>query len=166
MDSSTEILARVRQIAHDVLGFRALRPAQQEAAVALASGRDCLAVLPSGAGKSAIYQIAAVALGGPAVVVSPLLALQRDQADALRARGLFAVTVNALSGQSARADADGLLQSGRTGFIFLGPEQLARDDGRSSQWTKRTASPRGATISVPTTCGWARSSTRSRRGPR
>jgi ATP-dependent DNA helicase RecQ len=139
MDSSTEILARVRQIAHDVLGFRALRPAQQEAAVALASGRDCLAVLPSGAGKSAIYQIAAVALGGPAVVVSPLLALQRDQADALRARGLFAVTVNALSGQSARADADGLLQSGRTGFIFLGPEQLARDDVRAmlARWPVR-----------------------------
>ena len=48
------------------------------------------------------YQIAAVALGGPAVVVSPLLALQREQADALRARGLTAVTVHALSGASPR----------------------------------------------------------------
>jgi ATP-dependent DNA helicase RecQ len=132
MDSSTEILARVGQIARDVLGFRALRPAQQEAAAALASGRDCLAVLPSGAGKSAIYQIAAVALEGPAIVVSPLLALQRDQADALRARGLTVVTVNALSGQPAREAADELLSSGRTGFIFLGPEQLARRDVRAT----------------------------------
>src|SRR6266851_8275987 len=105
MDSSRGTMARVGQIARDVLGFAALRQAQEEAAAALASGRDCLAVLPSGAGKSAIYQMAAIALGGPAVVVSPLLALQRDQADALRARGLFAVTVNALSGQSTRADA-------------------------------------------------------------
>jgi len=132
MDGSEETGARVRQIARDVLGLAVLRPAQLEAAAALAAGRDCLAVLPSGAGKSAIYQIAAVALGGPAVVVSPLLALQREQADALRARGLSAVTVNGLSGRSARQDADALLDSGRTGFVFLGPEQLARDDVRAS----------------------------------
>ncbi len=130
MDGSEGTLARVRQIARDVLGLAVLRPAQVEAATALAAGRDCLAVLPSGAGKSAIYQIAGVALEGPVVVVSPLLALQREQADALRARGLSAVTVNGLSGRSARQDADALLSSGRTGFIFLGPEQLARDFDR------------------------------------
>jgi ATP-dependent DNA helicase RecQ len=127
-----ETLARVREIARDVLGFAALRPAQQDAAAALAGGRDCLAVLPSGAGKSAIYQVAAIALGGPAVVVSPLLALQDDQAGGLRERGQTAVTVNALSGPSGRDDADELLRAGRTGFIFLGPEQLARDDVRAS----------------------------------
>jgi ATP-dependent DNA helicase RecQ len=127
-----ETLARVREIARDVLGFAALRPAQQDAAAALAGGRDCLAVLPSGAGKSAIYQIAAIALGGPAVVVSPLLALQDDQAGGLRERGLTAVTINALSGPSGRDDADELLRARRTGFIFLGPEQLARDDVRAS----------------------------------
>ena len=123
---------RVRQIGRDVLGLAVLRPAQVEAAAALAAGRDCLVVLPSGAGKSAIYQIAAVALEGPVIVISPLLALQREQADALRARGLNAVTVNGLSGRPARRDADALLDSGRTGFIFLGPEQLARDDVRAS----------------------------------
>jgi len=125
-----EITASVRQIARDVLGYPELRPGQLEAAAALADGRDCLAILPSGAGKSAIYQIAAVALGGPAVVVSPLLALQREQADALRARGLTAIAVNALSGAPARREAEALLTGGGTGFIFLGPEQLARDDVR------------------------------------
>src|SRR5580693_2714136 len=132
MEGDEETVARVGQIAREVLGYPGLRPGQLEAASALATGRDCLAILPSGAGKSAIYQIAAIALGGPAVVVSPLLALQREQADALRARGLTAVTVNALSGATARRDADALLGSGRTGFIFLGPEQLARDDVRAS----------------------------------
>jgi ATP-dependent DNA helicase RecQ len=127
-----ETMARVREIARDVLGLAALRPAQQEAVAALASGRDCLTVLPSGAGKSAVYQIAAIALGGPAIVVSPLLALQHDQAGPLRARGLTALTVNALSGQPGRDQADELLRSGRAGFIFLGPEQLARDDVRAS----------------------------------
>jgi ATP-dependent DNA helicase RecQ len=58
MDGGEETGARVRQIAGDVLGLADLRPAQMEAAAALAAGRDCLAVLPSGAGKSAIYQIA------------------------------------------------------------------------------------------------------------
>jgi ATP-dependent DNA helicase RecQ len=130
MKGDEETAAQVGQIAREVLGYPSLRPGQLEAASALATGRDCLAILPSGAGKSAIYQIAAVALGGPAVVVSPLLALQREQADALRARGLTAVTVNALSGATARRDAAELLASGQTGFIFLGPEQLARDDVR------------------------------------
>ena len=125
-----ETTAQLRQIAREVLGYPELRPGQLEAAAALAAGRDCLAILPSGAGKSAIYQIAAVALGGPAVVVSPLLALQREQADVLRARGLTAVAVNALSGAPARRDAEKLLASGQAGFIFLGPEQLARDDVR------------------------------------
>jgi ATP-dependent DNA helicase RecQ len=128
MDGDEETRARVRQIAREVLGYPDLRPGQLEAAAALAAGHDCLAILPSGAGKSAIYQLAAVALGGPAVVVSPLLALQREQADVLRARGLTAVTVNALSGAAARREAQELLAGGQTGFIFLGPEQLARDD--------------------------------------
>ncbi|HUB21293.1 MAG TPA: RecQ family ATP-dependent DNA helicase [Streptosporangiaceae bacterium] len=125
-----ETTARIGQIARDILGYPELRPGQLDAATALAEGRDCLAILPSGAGKSAIYQIAAVARGGPAVVVSPLLALQREQADGLRRRGLTAVTVNALSGAPARREAAELLASGGTGFIFLGPEQLARDDVR------------------------------------
>jgi ATP-dependent DNA helicase RecQ len=124
--------ARVRQIGRDVLGLAVLRPAQVEAAEALVSGHDCLAILPSGGGKSAIYQVAGIALGGPVVVVSPLLALQRDQADALRGHGLDAVTVNGLSGRSARADADRLLSGGRAGFVFLGPEQFAREDVRAS----------------------------------
>jgi ATP-dependent DNA helicase RecQ len=130
MEDGEKTTARVRQIARDVLGYPGLRPGQLEAASALVAGHDCLAILPSGAGKSAIYQIAAVALGGPAVVVSPLLALEREQADALRAHGLTAMTVNALSGAPARRDAAELLASGQAGFIFLGPEQLARDDMR------------------------------------
>jgi len=86
--------------------------------------------MPSGAGKSAIYQLAAIALGGPAVVVSPLLSLQRDQADHLRSHGLTAVAVNANAPESRRAVAYDLLRDGQAGFVFLAPEQLARDDVR------------------------------------
>ena len=113
-----------------MFGYTSLRPGQQQAAAALARGRDCLAVMPSGAGKSAIYQLAAIALGGPAVVVSPLLSLQRDQAEHLRSHGLTAVTVNAAAPESRRTEAYGLLRTGTAGFVFLAPEQLARDDVR------------------------------------
>jgi ATP-dependent DNA helicase RecQ len=132
MDGSEDTAARVRAIATDIFGLTALRPAQEDATAALAAGRDCLAILPSGSGKSAIYEIAAIALGGPAIVVSPLLALQRDQARALRERGQTVVTVNAQSGPAARAQAEELLGAGRPGFVFLAPEQFARDDVRTA----------------------------------
>jgi ATP-dependent DNA helicase RecQ len=87
--------------------------------------------MPSGAGKSAIYQTAALAMGGPAVVISPLLSLQRDQARRLREHGLTAIAVNSASGPARREQAGKLLRSGSAGFVFLAPEQLARDDMRT-----------------------------------
>ncbi|HEV7931797.1 MAG TPA: RecQ family ATP-dependent DNA helicase [Actinomadura sp.] len=121
----------IRRIAKDVFGFAELRPGQREALSALVGGRGCLVVMPSGAGKSAIYQIAAVALGGPAVVVSPLLSLQRDQAVRLREHGLAAINVNSSVGAGSRAKAYDLLRGGGLGFVFLAPEQLPRDDVRA-----------------------------------
>ena len=78
----------IPKLAADVFGYRALRPGQQDAVTALAAGRDCLAVMPSGAGKSAVYQLATIALGGAAVVVSPLISLQRDQSEHLTRHGI------------------------------------------------------------------------------
>ena len=95
----------IPHVAAAVFGYTTLRPGQHQAAAALAQGRDCLAVLPSGAGKSAIYQLAAIVLGGPAVVVSPLLSLQQDQAEHLRAHLLTAVTVNGATPEGRRAEA-------------------------------------------------------------
>jgi ATP-dependent DNA helicase RecQ len=121
----------IRRIAKDLFGITEFRPGQWEALAALTAGRDCLVVMPSGGGKSAIYQVAAVQLGGPAVVVSPLLSLQRDQARRLRTHGLTAITVNATVGETRRAEAYELLRNGTVGFVFLAPEQLARDDVRA-----------------------------------
>ena len=120
----------IPHIAAAVFGYTTLRPGQHQAVAALAQGRDCLAVMPSGAGKSAIYQLAAIVLGGPAVVVSPLLSLQQDQAEHLHAHGLTAVTVNGATPEGRRAEAYALLREGKAGFVFLAPEQLARDDVR------------------------------------
>ncbi|HEX3751868.1 MAG TPA: RecQ family ATP-dependent DNA helicase [Streptosporangiaceae bacterium] len=119
------------KLAADVFGYPALRPGQQDAVAALAAGRDCLAVMPSGAGKSAVYQLATLALGGAAVVVSPLISLQRDQKEHLTAHGLTAATVNGSTSEGQRAAAYDLLRAGKTAFVFLAPEQLAREDVRA-----------------------------------
>src|SRR5262249_61024744 len=99
-------------------GFERLRPGQRGAAEALAAGRDVLAVLPTGGGKSAIYELAGMVRTGPTIVVSPLIALQDDQLTHLRAAGLQAVVVN--SQQSAGARAAALLASCDSGtFVSL-----------------------------------------------
>ncbi len=118
-------------IAKDVFGYRGLRPGQSAAITALAAGGDGLVVMPSAAGKSAVYEIAAIARGGPAVVISPLLSLQRDQARALQARGVRAFPVNSATRAADREQAYQLLRDGTPGFVYLAPEQLARDDVRA-----------------------------------
>ena len=73
----------IRRLARERLGFRSLRRGQHEAVAALLDGRDVVVVMPTGAGKSAIYQLAGLLLDRPTVVVSPLIALQRDQVETI-----------------------------------------------------------------------------------
>ena len=115
---------RVRELALARFGFSQLRPGQLRAAAAAAQGRDVLAVLPTGGGKSAIYELAGLLLPGPTIVVSPLIALQDDQLAHLRAANLDAIVLN--SHQSPREHAASLAaSSGPDTFVFLSPEQLA-----------------------------------------
>src|ERR671927_423256 len=74
---------RIRDVARERLGYESLRPGQLEAVAAVLQGRDTLAVMSTGSGKSAIYQIAGLMLDGPTVVVSPLISLQEDQMEAV-----------------------------------------------------------------------------------
>jgi ATP-dependent DNA helicase RecQ len=127
----------IEELARSRLGFERLRPGQLRAAEALAGGRDVLAVLPTGGGKSAIYELAGLLRAGPTVVVSPLIALQDDQLAHLRAAGLRAIVLN--SQQSAGERAAALLASCDSDtFVFLSPEQLANWQTRE---TLRRARP-------------------------
>jgi ATP-dependent DNA helicase RecQ len=128
----------IRALARDRLGLAELRPGQLEAAAAAADGRDVLAVLPTGAGKSAIYELAGLLLGGPTVVVSPLIALQADQLEHLRAAGLTAIVLN--SQQTAREHAAALEAAGAPeAFVFASPEQLANAETRDGLRRARPA---------------------------
>jgi ATP-dependent DNA helicase RecQ len=116
-------------VADEIFGF-SLKPAQRSALAALVDGRDTLAVLPTGSGKSAIYQIAGLVLGGLTVVVSPLIALQRDQARGLgtRTRGdgrpVDVIALNSTLSAKDHAAAMARLAAGDVDFLMLGPEQL------------------------------------------
>src|SRR3954453_10927485 len=116
---------RIDRTARDVLGFEALRPGQREAIESVLAGRDTLAVLSTGSGKSAIYQIAGLLTKGATVVVSPLIALQRDQVDALRERALGAAQLNSSVPAGEREEALAELEEDALEFLFLAPEQLA-----------------------------------------
>ncbi|RYZ07547.1 MAG: RecQ family ATP-dependent DNA helicase [Myxococcales bacterium] len=119
----------VRQILHDKLEFRALRPGQKEALEAVLQGRDTLAVLPTGSGKSAIYQIAALMIPGPTVVVSPLIALQVDQVGAIRDCDLGkAALVNSLQRRTERERTFDALERNDLEFLLVAPEQLTNPD--------------------------------------
>jgi ATP-dependent DNA helicase RecQ len=121
---------RIREVARDVLGFTEFRPGQEAALQAVVAGQDTLAVLPSGAGKTAIYQIAGQLVDGPVVVVSPLIALQRDQVERLvelQNAGRPAQLNSSLSAGDQRESLEGLAD-GSVRFLFLAPEQLAKPE--------------------------------------
>jgi ATP-dependent DNA helicase RecQ len=125
--ATTEFTAPLQKAAVDVFGWEELHPRQLEAMQALMEGRDVLAVLPTGSGKSAVYQVPTLLLDGPTVIVSPLLALQRDQAHGLREAGApAAVVVNSQQRAAELRDAWAQLESGEARFVFLSPEQLAK----------------------------------------
>ncbi|WP_222264550.1 RecQ family ATP-dependent DNA helicase [Modestobacter marinus] len=123
---------RIRQTAEAVLGYTEFRPGQEAAMQAVAAGRDTLAVLPSGAGKSAVYTVVGTLLDGPVLVVSPLIALQRDQVQRLEDLGQeqvgrAAVLNSGLSDGAQQAVLDEL-RNGTVRFCFLAPEQLAKPE--------------------------------------
>jgi ATP-dependent DNA helicase RecQ len=124
----------LRRIAAERFGWTSLRPGQLDAMQAVASGRDALVVMPTGAGKSAVYQVPGALMPGPTVVVSPLLALQSDQIAALVGRDdptLHAVRLSSAESAAQRRANLAALQAGEVEYIFVTPEQLADPQRRA-----------------------------------
>ena len=120
---------QLQRVAAETFGWHQLHPEQLEAMELVMEGRDALAVLPTGAGKSAIYQVPALLLNGPTLVVSPLLALQRDQVGGIEeSTAPEAVAVNSSQRTSETRHAWEALSDGDAEYLFLSPEQLAKDE--------------------------------------
>ena len=118
MSEATETL-------RDVFGFDAFRPGQEEIANAVTAGHNVLAIMPTGGGKSLCFQLPALLRPGVTVVVSPLIALMRDQVRALQEAG---VAAGALTSGNTPAENDAVWQAlddGRLKLLYLAPERLA-----------------------------------------
>ena len=106
-------------------GYEGFREAQLDVIASVCAGRDTLALMPTGAGKSLLYQLPALAMDGVCIVVTPLIALMKDQTDRLRARGVNAAAVH--SGLTTR-QIDILLDNASWGdlkFLYVAPERVA-----------------------------------------
>jgi len=118
-------------VARDRLGLDRLRPGQLEAVMAVLDGRDTLVVMPTGSGKSAVYQIAGSMLPGPTVIVSPLIALQRDQVTSIGDADVGeAAAANSTIGVRERRRIFDHLRTGDLEFLFVAPEQLSNPQTR------------------------------------
>ena len=109
----------------EVWGFDGFRPGQQDIVEAVAAGRDVLAIMPTGGGKSLCYQLPALIREGVTVVISPLIALMRDQVRSLRQAG---VAAGALTSGNTEAETDEVLAALRDGslkILYMAPERLA-----------------------------------------
>jgi ATP-dependent DNA helicase RecQ len=141
----------LERVMRDRFGLREFRPGQREAALALLEGRDLIAVMPTGAGKSLCFQLPALLLPGLTVVVSPLIALMKDQVDKLRARGIEAAALHSGLQAEERVRIEHLVAGGSLRLLYIAPERFGNAAFRES--TRRTASASGATIFVRTTAG-------------
>lgn len=121
---------QLAELARDRFGFDELRPGQRAAVESVVAGNDTLVVMPTGAGKSAIYQLAGLLIDGPTIVVSPLLALQHDQVESIDAHDLDggAEQLNSTLTAAERRSLLERLADGTLEFCFLAPEQLTRHD--------------------------------------
>jgi ATP-dependent DNA helicase RecQ len=120
---------QIAEVATETCGFDSFRPGQDEAIRSVVEGRDTLVVKPTGSGKSAIYQIAAAIIPGPTIVVSPLIALQKDQADSIAEQDVGdAAVVNSTQRVSEVKDAFERLEEGDLEFMFITPEQLRKPE--------------------------------------
>src|SRR3954470_11727411 len=119
----------IEAVARDTFGFDTLRPGQREAIESVLEGRDTLVVMSTGSGKSAIYEIAGYTKPGVTVVISPLIALQRDRIDAIEQRVPGeAAGVNSHVAEGEKQEAMDEFTEGTLEYLFLAPEQLANEE--------------------------------------
>lgn len=108
-------------------GFEELRPGQAEVVQAILAGQDAMGIMPTGGGKSLCYQLPALCREGLTVVVSPLIALMKDQVDALQTRGIPAAAVNSSLGAEEYRQVMQALRQGELKIIYVAPERFAQE---------------------------------------
>ncbi len=119
------------EVLTSVYGYREFRRGQREIIDAILAGRDCVGVMPTGAGKSLTFQIPAMVLGGSTLVLSPLIALMKDQVDALTELGVRATYLNSSLDPQEREDRLARVAAGEYELVYMAPEGLHASAGRA-----------------------------------
>lgn len=113
-----------REVLHDVFGFGEFRPGQEKVIEAVLKGQDCIAVMPTGAGKSLTFMLPAKLLDGTVLVISPLISLMKDQTDTLETLGFRATAINSTLPLEERRARIAALRRGEYELVYLAPEAL------------------------------------------
>jgi ATP-dependent DNA helicase RecQ len=119
-------IAEARRLLHGHYGFQDFRPLQRRVVQSVLAGRDVLAVLPTGGGKSICFQVPGLVLGGLTVVISPLLALMQDQVAALQHRGVVADTLNSLKSPADQEATLARIADESMRLLYVSPERAPR----------------------------------------
>lgn len=122
--------ARALAALEDVFGYPSFRPGQLEIIRAVLAGRDCVGVMPTGAGKSVTYQVPARLLGGVTLVVSPLISLMKDQVDAMGEVGIRATFLNSSLDAAEKSRRAAKLRAGEFELLYAAPEGIDASVGR------------------------------------
>src|SRR5215470_19347167 len=123
-DRSMSLLSACRHTARRIFRIPSLRPEQESAMLAVLNGRDALVALPTGFGKSLIYQVPAMIFDRPTIVISPLIALMADQESALKRRGVPVVALHSRLRAAERRTALDRLKTGGRLVVLTTPETL------------------------------------------
>lgn len=115
---------QLRAVLRDCFGYDTFRPGQEAIIAAVLAGRDCLGIMPTGAGKSLTYQLPARILGGTTLVLSPLIALMKDQVDALNENGFRATALNSALPEEERQRRVRDVLAGRYELVYAAPEGI------------------------------------------
>ncbi|MBK6513185.1 MAG: ATP-dependent DNA helicase RecQ [Polyangiaceae bacterium] len=118
------------EVLKETFGYDSFRRGQREVIDAVLAGRDAIGVMPTGAGKSLTYQIPARVLGGTTLVVSPLIALMKDQVDALTSVGVPATFLNSSLTHEERAERMARIEAKEIELVYVAPEGLEASAGR------------------------------------
>ena len=105
-------------------GLKKFRPGQREVVEAIAAGKDVMCVMPTGGGKSLCYQLPSLSRPGTTIVVSPLIALMKDQVDGLRKLGIQASLINSSLSASEQTEVLNQMASGNLSLVYVAPERL------------------------------------------
>ncbi|MGR3571770.1 DNA helicase RecQ [Brevirhabdus sp.] len=117
--------AKAKELLASVFGFGEFRPGQEEIVTAVCAGHNTLAIMPTGGGKSLCFQLPALCRGGLTVVISPLIALMRDQVRALREAGVEAGALTSGNTEEETDEVFRALGEGRLKLLYMAPERLA-----------------------------------------